>query len=193
MRRGCRWGLTAVIRALRARPWPRLRGAIARDLGMAGAAREAADPFVYPRIRALGGSHRCRCCQLAGLPGALGDNRPRRAPGRQRDGQCQAWSARAGCRDHVNGLGATTASASIPASRAGTRAAWLRRLDLAPPGLGAGDGILMPGLKWPRRAGCAREPGGAARRQEGLVAATKAELFERIRRDSWREGCRSGR
>ena len=33
-----------------------------------------------------------------------------------------------------------------------------------------------------------REPRGAARRQEGLVAAAKAELFERIRGDSWREG-----
>ena len=43
-------------------------------------------------------------------------------------------------------------------------------------------------LKWPRRAGCAREPGGAARRREGLVAAAKAELFERIGGDSWREG-----
>ena len=39
-----------------------------------------------------------------------------------------------------------------------------------------------------RLAGCAREPRGAARRQEGLVAATEAELFERIRGDSWREG-----
>src|SRR5690242_7970435 len=45
----------------------------------------------------------------------------------------------------------------------------------------AGRGTeIYVGLKWPRRAGCAREPRGAARRREGLVAATKAELFERI-------------
>jgi hypothetical protein len=47
---------------------------------------------------------------------------------------------------------------------------WSCRLEVAPPG----------GLTWDGRV--AREPGGV------LVAATKVELFEQIRRDSWHGG-----
>src|SRR6516165_2199837 len=57
MGHGCRWGLTAAIRAIRAltaRPRLVLRGPIARDLGRPGAACEILDPFATWRIRAPG-------------------------------------------------------------------------------------------------------------------------------------------
>jgi hypothetical protein len=53
MGHGCRWGLTAAIRALRAPPQSLLRGSIPRDLGIGGATRESRI-LRNPRIRALG-------------------------------------------------------------------------------------------------------------------------------------------